>query len=528
RGLLRNRDRKLPSLWAPDLSRFLKTLGWPDGDGILPNRAYQNQARDAWQNCLDELASLDPVLGGVTRLQAATVLESIAKETSFQIKTREYPIQVMSLPEAYGMQFDRLWILGCHADVLPPPPTPNPFLPLEIQKRFDLPRSTSHRELRWAENILRQLALSSPNVVIGYPAWNAEKELRASPLLKSISSIQGMEEIAQSHRIKDQWRGKREMETWLDPGALPLTPDERQTAQEKGIAGGYQVLKNQADCPFRAFACHRLNATKFETPEIDFDGAERGNIAHYALQRFWSEVKTSAQLRSLNANGELPGVVARCVREAEGRLLSKLGAQKRFAEMERSRLESLLGEWLNKELLRPDFEVVAIERKETIGIAGYNFNLRIDRVDETPHGHKILIDYKTGQIKPNGWLDDRLQEPQLPLYALKLSPDAIAFAEVKKGQKGMGFKFLAKEVHVLPGTSIDFKKNKEIDCPDWDSLLQRWNKQLTGLAEDFAAGKCAADPANANTTCKNCGLQTLCRIEEMKPASGDGGEKEEP
>ncbi len=53
-----------------------------------------------------------------------------------------------------------------------------------------------------------------------------------------------------------------------------------------GLRAGYKVIKNQADCSFKAFAAHRLQADIFEFSATDYDARHRGILIHKALQIF--------------------------------------------------------------------------------------------------------------------------------------------------------------------------------------------------------------------------------------------------
>ena len=49
-----------------------------------------------------------------------------------------------------------------------------------------------------------------------------------------------------------------------------------------------------------------------------------------------------------------------------------------------------------------------------------------------------------------------------------------------------------------------------------------WRETIEQLARDFLAGRAAVDPRAYPDTCKNCGLQTVCRIlESREPADDD-------
>lgn len=502
-----NRSKMQPSAWARDLSQMLKHIGWPGGDG--GPSTYEKVVLENWRECLDDLASLDKIFGEIDRHKAVETLTQIAAEKQFQVKTREHPIQVISLSEANGMQFDHLWILGCHAEVLPAAPFPNPFIPPHLQKKNNLPHSSASRELQFAENILKQLIYSSTDSVISYPAQDTRNELRMSPLIRSFAKPCEFTTSQLSNRLKDQLQPFNRMEQWEDPSLLPLGTNELKSS-------GYKILKSQSDCPFQAFANFRLHTEKFATPEIDFNSSERGKLVHEVLHVFWKKVQTSANLRHLKEDNQLTSTLNTCIQEAIRSYRHKLSHQNKFTELECQRVKDLLLDWFDKELLRPEFEVVGTEKVEQIRIASLDLNIRIDRIDKNSNGHTILIDYKTGGIKTNEWFTDRLQEPQLPLYATKMTPDAIAYAEVKKGKSNNGLKLLARDNSIIPSQSaIDFTKTTQ--CPDWESLLTRWNIQLTSLAEEFITGKLEVTPFNIDETCRNCGLQTLCRIEERKP-----------
>ena len=48
----------------------------------------------------------------------------------------------------------------------------------------------------------------------------------------------------------------------------------------------------------------------------------------------------------------------------------------------------------------------------------------------------------------------------------------------------------------------------------WDAQVAAWREVLARLATQFAAGEAAVQPKNPQTTCRNCGVQPLCRIHE--------------
>jgi ATP-dependent helicase/nuclease subunit B len=52
-------------------------------------------------------------------------------------------------------------------------------------------------------------------------------------------------------------------------------------------------------------------------------------------------------------------------------------------------------------------------------------------------------------------------------------------------------------------------------------LLMDWRENIEQLARDFIAGRAEVDPREYPLTCKRCGLQTICRIQEHEPGTDD-------
>jgi RecB family exonuclease len=140
-------------------------------------------------------------------------------------------------------------------------------------------------------------------------------------------------------------------------------------------------------------------------------------------------------------------------------------------------------------------------------------------MDRLADGTYALIDYKTGaQLTPRMWMDERPDEPQLPLYAVSAGEKvkAVAFARLKTGaMRYMGYA-AAKEA--LPGLT---------HYPTWDELLQGWKTELEELAAGYAQGAAQVDPKRGLATCRYCDLKPLCRVHERLSALAEDGEERE-
>jgi len=522
----KGRLKKIPGEWGVEFSEFFKRLGWPKAESLLTGKEFQ--IYESWKECLDRLASLDSIIGQITLHRATETLTDIVQEHSFQMKTKESPIQAVGLLESSGMRFDHLWVMGCHADILPALPSPNPFLPVEFRKQHNLPHSTAQRELEFAENSLSRLITSSTNIILSHPRMDKSTELKISPLLLPFkdSKQDAQNDIiipdSDSHRLKDFVLLNKPLQLFEETVTLPTTGPEKSGHAEKGPGGGYGLFKDQAQCPFRSFALHRLHAQTLEFPELDFDHRERGILVHQALEYFWKKTRSLSSLLNLESQNCLQEAIESAAERALKRHEFRFLKQPRFYQLEKERIVDLTRQWLKLEMNRSDFEVLDQEKETHLTISGISLKLRIDRIDKTGDGKVFLIDYKTGDIKTKDWFGDRIREPQLPLYAFKQSPHAILYGQVKKGSHKLtgAIDPVVKDPGLTPIKPKKISAWTEcVECIEWKELLNYWKQKLTALADQFLSGQTEVDPVDGVTTCRNCGLQTLCRIQKSDTAA---------
>jgi len=449
-------------------------------------------------------------VGKIHRLTAVNKLFSIAQNFLFPEKNRDHLIQVIQLSECLGMKFDHTWVMGCHGEGLPPSPEPNSLIPSTFRKKFNLPRSNAKWELDNSEQHLAAVLNSSKDIVFSYPSQEKDNAQEPSPLIKYFPHKNSF--VLPSARLKDQICNATKPEPFEETPTLPLTANEKNRFKQGKKNGGASLLKNQSDCPFRAFVRYRLHAQKSEIPDTDFDPLVRGNLIHLILELFWKKTQTREHLEKLYQSNQLKLEVEKCVEEATNVICRSLPDQPEFLKMEKTRNQNLALEWLiNFDLTRNDFTVLKPEKSATAKINGLTLNLKIDRVDEISDKKYVLIDYKSGEAKPGDWLKERIIEPQLPLYSTLTSPSVVAFGKIKKGQI---------EFKGVKDSSIDFSGfkitnyTKETKVSEWNDLLALWKNKIDLLANEFLSGRAVIEPTLKQETCKNCDLSSLCRIRE--------------
>jgi len=499
-------DKQPPSAWSALFSDLLSALGWP-GERTLDSHEYQ--AVTAFRDLLDEFAALDIAVEEMDFVHALAYLHRLARNTLFQPKSEVAPVQVLGVLEASGMVFDYLWVLGLHDEVWPPEPRPNPFLPLHLQREKGLPHASAERELAFTRQVTRRLLQSAPTVVVSHPCREEDRDLRPSPLIQTLPGVrvEGLE-LGEPVSFMRAVHRTAALEQLEDEAGPPVAPGS-------AVAGGTGIFKQQAACPFRAFAQYRLGATALDAVRPGLDAAERGTVLHAALEQVWKELKSQENLCGL-APEELERIIATAARQAvEAVLRQRLqSVPQAFVDIEQRRIARLLAAWLETEKTRTPFMVVETEQWREIQVAGIDVRTKIDRIDQLPDGRQVVIDYKTGKPRLDDWFGDRPGEPQLPLYCVS-NPERVAavmFAQVRAGD--FQFRGLAHDAEIAPGVKPLSESDYAERAADWEALLEEWRRVLEKLGEDFRAGRAPVDPKDGSKTCQYCELTPLCRIHE--------------
>ncbi len=499
-----------PADWARAFGDALALLGFPGGRG-LDSREFQTLEK--WHELLARLATLERVVPRLGFDAALARVGRMAAETLFQPETPDVPVQVLGVLEAAGLSFDHVWVLGLTDETWPPPPHPNPFIPLRVQQAAGLPSATPAAALDFAQRLTGEWLAGGGELVLSHPCREGDRDLAPSPLIERIA----VGELALP-----------EYDTWRDAihrgGALERVSDGAAPPLGAGgpIRGGTGLLKDQAACPFRAFAARRLAARPLDAPHAGLDAMERGTLVHRVLEGVWRRLGTKRALDALLAP-ERAALIADAAEEAiaEARRRRPATLRGRFATIERDRLARLAAEWLDVEAARDDFTVLPTEQQRTVQVGPLALTVRLDRVDESAAGERIVIDYKTGEPGLGSILRPRPEDPQLPLYATVAEPGAAAaaFGQVRAG--GMRFVGLARADGVLPGVKTPAAAGRHGAQPDWTAQVAFWRRELENLAVEYASGRADVAPRRGLQTCRECDVQPFCRIHERLEAVAD-------
>jgi ATP-dependent helicase/nuclease subunit B len=513
RDASRNRSSATPREWADTWREWLATAGWP---GSLALDSVEHQAREAWETLLAEFARLGTVTPRLARADALRTLRDFAQERIFQPEGSDAPIQLLGILEGSGLAFDALWVAGLSADRWPPPPAPNPLLPLHWQRERNVPRASAERELAYARALTSRFALAAPEVVFSSAAAADDLPLAPSALLLDFPEATAPPQAMRTwtHAIA----ASAQLDDIADDHAPPLGADAT-------APGGVGIVAAQSDCPFQAVARHRLQAQPWPSPLTGLSRQERGLLLHATMAAFWTATGGRQALAAFDASQRAA--------QMEAAVASGLGAlpPARWRMMpsavrdgEGRRIANVLGAWLDLELDRPPFRLSGAEVELVLALEDLRFRLRIDRVDTLADGGAVIIDYKSGSSeRPRQWFDERPRASQLGMYALALRSAhaevplrALAYAQLKPDAiAAIG---VAGDAAAWPALTELTKLDR---FGDWRAVESWWRSHLGALAREIAAGWAVVAPRKYPSPCRYCGLQSLCRIDSVQLASDE-------
>ncbi|MES2204944.1 MAG: PD-(D/E)XK nuclease family protein [Pseudomonadota bacterium] len=484
--------------WCHRWLNLLKELNWP-GQRNLSSTEYQVTQR--FIKLMQEVEDFCTLQTNWTWHEFSSLIKTKCQQTVFQPEKEKTSIQILGLLEASGMIFDHCWIMSLDDKTWPSAPSPNPFLPYQLQKKYGMPHASAEREYVFCKTLQEQLIQSSTETIISSAMHDEDHELNPSPLITTIPKhAMTSNEVSPQRRLTDTLNIKNEYIT--DNIAPPVLENEK-------ITGGTSLIQHQALCPFKAFAIHRLNANQIAQP-IDVPNALiRGNRIHRALELFWKNIKTSENLLKLSThdlNFHIKKSIDITYDEQNDQDVF-------FTSLEKIRLNKLMHAWLDIEKNRPAFKVIAVEQKREYQYKHITLRMCVDRIDELDDGQHVIIDYKTGSPNIQHWLGRRLKEPQLPIYCMShpVTVSAMFFAQLRWND--LTIKGIADGGCEIKTVTAFGKLAPEMRAPTWLEQKSQWKNSIDQLLEDFINGHAAVDPLD-QTTCTHCHLQALCRIFE--------------
>lgn len=502
-----------PRQWGQYFTDTLEQFQWPG----TRQSEDEKKLSTLWKEALTLFSESSASLGQLSHSSAIkkfrNLLTQLSPRPGFS-STRQLSFYTVS--ESIGLRFDHVWLLGFDDQSWPPPSSPSPFLPYELQREHLMPASHGENQFAMAQQSFNALiACVQQDLIYSHFETDNDQELRASSFIKSTPAIEAT--------LADPWPLNLYSKDTKTDKSISTTADiaPPTLAAASTVRGGASVLSNQSSCPFRGFAKHRLNADTLQQFSSGLSSMARGTAVHIAMEIFYSQIKNTNDLSNLEAQ-DLKTRIESASHEAVtylNRNFRRVMTPK-FSEIEQTRLEVLLSLFVELDIKRQDFSLLSQEKSYEWQHGNLHLTLKMDRVDQLADSSLALIDYKTGKhaATRQSWLQERPEDMQLPLYFVVASESeesaigalSIAHVNIEK----MEFTGLAATDsfgHLLKPVNDDDKIEYS-----WEELGILWKQRISLLADEFIDSKANVNPVNDQKTCLYCGLQSLCRVQELR------------
>ncbi len=473
--------------WVARFHSLLRQARWGAAAG-----SAQHQAQGRIEDCLERCSALSqqPSISAPDALQT---LKDLLSAQQFAPERPPAPVQVLGYLETTGLQFSHLWVAGLSDASWPQSPSPNPLIPMDLQQQCGMPRIDHQTEGAFAQRRIQHWRTACQHLTASWFPAQDEGAQACSVLIEPLAEVP-VEEVVRGHRQRRH--------PWLAPAPEPTleeAPPDRATPLNDEMRGGSSVVREQAQCPFRAWAVHRLGLQDKQSDERFPDALTRGTLVHEAFHRLYRDHRRPFSSSHMRA-------------AVEATLAHQLGNKPALLRAnEQARIERIIQAWVQHEAANPEFSVIGLEQQAELTMPGAQFHLRIDRIDQDAATRaKIVIDYKTGTVSANRLLEDRLVEPQLPMYALADDQvHAVLYARVGDPAKPR-----------LDGWRSDKLTLGKPPKEGWERLRNRWRQQIAALIEEHRSGVAEVAPYKPEQTCRHCHLPSLCRVKAfVEPTS---------
>ena len=489
-GQLLNQVDQLPSTdrlrgWIRSFLNILDTVGWPNTSAI---GSFQYQAYEAVLEALQHAAKVDH--GATIDFDTALgLVETLLAARTFAPQRVHADIHVLGLLETTGLTFSHLWVAAMDAESFPQKTAANAFLPRTLLNRHSVPRSSQDDELRFATALMSRWRAQADSLRFSFTEVHDESQRRPSVLIdRALVGASGptVAEVALVDWHPFYVPQKVQLETVVD------THGSQQAVGP--VKGGVGFLREQTQCPFRAYAIYRLGLREPRQP-IDFpDALARGIATHEVLAALLRTAPSQSDLARL-VQADIDTIVAETLDQIDHTMPAEFHAR------EQQRIGETVSAWIAAESKRDDFTAIHIETDFSIDLDGLRFNVRVDRIDQTEQG-LLVLDYKTGQIQLSATQTTPVRDPQLPIYSLLVeNVQGVYYAQLREGSVRLAG---------IAGQRLLESARTIVPTQPWAEQLREWESVLTSTSRQIAAGDARVAPVGS--VCNNCHLHSFCRI----------------
>ncbi len=461
--------------WVKIVNDFLQDIDWL-GDRV--QSSLQDKVFQSWSSVCDSLCSLDALsLGEISFHDFSYHLSRKLEVIEMRYAEESSNLFVLEPEQVSCVQPTHLWLIGISSGQPRFKNKSSNLLPLDPQIKAMVPGIDSAVDFQLKQKLFDSFLKNKAEVIVSYSEYTKGIKNLKSPFLDREPLIYQSSEISKNQR----------------PLLSPIDYENLRGAHfndEGNINGSVSFFADQAACPFRGYAIHRLGSKTMDEPSPGISKKSQGILVHDVLADLWGDIKSIENLRSKNLD-ELTRVISISIENVFRKTKNLIICEAPIIDIEKNRIKKLVLNWLEFEKRSENFKVIAVEKKVRGKIFNIDISCRLDRLDQLANGSLRVIDYKTGAFSKGDLEPPRINAPQLYLYCMLVGLDKVE-----------GFSVARINANTASLVSKIFENEDD----------RVWHKDLESLSQEICDGVAARRPKNPDSTCNFCDQKVFCRV----------------
>ncbi|WP_215506831.1 PD-(D/E)XK nuclease family protein [Peptoniphilus sp. EMRHCC_23] len=511
---------------APALAAAIETLGVKDLSEIEENplpyyfsketkdllmghkallRTWKQEKEGSWDDFARLTAEAAPSFGEAAATMLTDALDAAAGDygringrefesilCAYLEKEAVYGVDILSLDEAYGGDYDLLLVASLDGKFIPAKKEDSLMNRAMAKSAMDVGLYVNFFQGEETTERLHYLMASSKKSLL-YKVGSGEE----APIFTQMKEIYSAEDLDQWEGVYEKnWDLISEDDVFSEEGAEFMA----QTLREKGLSPS--ALDSYLRCPFLYFAERVLKCAPEE--EDGRPAMAKGTIYHEALALYFS--------KKLSKDG-----LANFVEGAYDEKMAPLRPEYLWAWEKKTMVRALLAaveseeERLNDEKKNGAFRPAAFETSFTYPFKDVEIHGVIDRVDRNESGDEILIDYKSSGLPEYKHVAAH-KVMQLALYALARRhmgnrPASLEYVSIENGKVSI----MARDT-TRAGKYSRLRNERIYDGEAFDDFLDEGEVALDRTLVAMKSGDFNDAPLS-ESVCSYCAYGDLCRRE---------------
>ena len=467
------------SLWVQLVNDFLQDIDW------LSDRAsnsLQEKVFQSWPSVCDSLCSLDALCTGeISFYDFSYYLARKLEVVEIRYAIESSNLFVLDPDQVSSVQPTHLWLIGmCNGKPRLKNQISN-FLPLEPQIKAMVPGIDPAVDFQLRQKLFDSLLDNKQEIIISYSAFTRGVKNLKSTFVDIEPVIHKTDELTKTQKVLTS----------------SVDYENLYGARFKRSKQGYSSVSffaDQAACPFKGYAIHRLDSKAIEEPSPGINKKLQGVLVHDVLANLWADIESLENLKSKDTN-ELVQMIMINVESVFKKSKNLTNCEVPIIDIEKNRIKKVILNWLEFEKKGEDFKVVGIEKKVNGKIFEYPVSCRLDRLDRLADGSLRVVDYKTGTFTKGDLEPPRINAPQLYLYSILIGLDKVKSFSAAK---------VYRETASVISKILQTNDNKT------------WHEDLANLNQEIKNGFAARRPKKSEATCNFCAQKLFCRIKTFE------------